>query len=90
MSDILAYMKETTVAIGSREFLRNYRRFKPIAARGGKVSITEREGCQFVFMKFKERQHPPRQAPKGLDPRAFTSLDLDEPAVPPRAWTATR
>jgi len=83
-------MKETTVTTRSRQFLRNYRHFKRFAAKGGKVSITDREGCQFVFMRVANRQHPPRQAAKGLDPKSFAGLDLDEPAMPSTAWRANQ
>ena len=90
MSDKLAYMEEAIITTRSRQFLRDYRRFKQFAVKGGKVNITDREGYQFVFMRVVNKQHPPRQAATGLDPKAFAGIDLDEPALPPSAWGANQ
>jgi hypothetical protein len=88
MSDKVTYMKAATVRTGSREFLRGYRRFKEIAARGGQVQISDRDGGEFVFMRVGGKQHPPRQAERPLDPNLFAGIDLDEPAIPSEEWEA--
>jgi hypothetical protein len=90
MSDNLANMTEKRIRAGSREFIRGYRRFKEFAARGGRVTIKDRNGDEFIFMRVGRKQHPPRQAQQALDPKAFAGLDLDEPALSPEDWEANR
>ena len=90
LSDILTDMKENAVTTRVNQFIRDYRRFKEFAANGGRVKITDRQGQQFVFMRWTEKQHPPRRAERALDPKLFAGIDLDEPAVPPGGWEANR
>lgn len=90
MADKMACMKENVITTHSRQFIREYRRFKQFAVNGGKVNITDRAGHQFCFMRVSHRQHPPRRTEKGLDPMRFADIDLDEPALAAEAWEANR
>jgi hypothetical protein len=83
-------MNEKSVTTGSRQFIREYRRFKQLALQGQTVHIKDRQGSEFLFMRVNHRQHPPRKSEKGLDPKDFANIDLDEPAVPSEVWEANQ